>query len=92
MFVPRGCNLPTTRLKPVNLQDSSLHARSYKLHGYMLQAANYMATRLPATSDSFNSLVAPRGPADLLGLGKPQIPFKNDPEPRGVIFPKYHPI
>ena len=28
----------------------------------------------------------------LLGLGRPTIPFKNDPEPRGAIFPKYEPV
>ena len=27
-----------------------------------------------------------------LGLGRPKILFKNDPEPRGVIFPKYEPV
>ena len=27
-----------------------------------------------------------------LGLGRPKIIFKNDPEPRGVIFPKFQPI
>ncbi len=42
--------------------------------------------------DNYPSVTLTRIFLFLLGFGRPKIQLKNDPEPRGVISPKYEPI